>query len=125
MPGRDRPDPVRIEQRGCGGAVRQRDGIAHRPAVADTRIEPGVAAVEVALRTNDVGIAPLGVRPQCITDDALHRVHDVIVEHAIHHPRLDRGIGIGGHEPHRAGMMRVEVVDDRARLEHRPVTLDE
>ena len=84
--------PVGVEQGRRARAVGQAEVVARRPiAPGEVAIEPGIGRVELR--------APLVAAIVMLTadrdiDQALLRIHDVIVEEAIPHPSLDRHVGV-------------------------------
>ena len=123
----DRMRPVGVEQRRRGGAVGEAEGVARRPLATGQRARRASDRRCRAARARSA--TPCGSRSLCgrmaVEDDLLHRRHDVVVEEAVHHPHVERGARIRRDQPHRAGMVRSEMLDDDARLDDRAAGVDE
>ena len=111
--------PVRVEQRGRGRAVRQRELRASGPGPAGKLpFEPGVGALQLLLgeRQSLLGASP-GRRVSAPSTAMLHRVHHVQVEEAVEEAHVQRGHRVRGQQAHRPGMRELQVLDDDAGLD--------
>ena len=88
-------DPIRIEQSGRGGAVRESKSFADRPGCADTLLQPIVASVQHLARLRDACRILLRVVSERLSDNSLHGRGDIVVEYVGEHSRLERCVALG------------------------------
>jgi len=55
-------------------------------------------------------------RAKVIANDLLHGSHNIVVENAVHEADAQRRLRIGGQEPSRSRMAKIEMLDDDRRF---------
>ena len=110
---------VRVEQGRRCRAVGKGEGIAPRPGLArPSRDRPCPAPSPARRAPRPRQRRPSGPPAAADRRRPLHRPLDVEIENPVPEPYVARGIVIFRHQPDRTGMMRVQIVDDDARLRH-------
>ncbi len=77
------------------------------------------------MRFGDARRIALRQRADEVEHDPHHRGHHVVVEEAVHHPRVERLAAIFGQEADATRMHQVEMLDDDRRLDDRAAVIDQ
>src|SRR5215813_2462124 len=110
--------PVRIEERGRRGTVRQCEVRAHSPGPAGKLpFEPGVGALQLFRSKRQSFLALHWITRQSTVYCVLRRVHYVEVEEAVEEAYVQRGHRVRWQQAHGPGTHVLKVLDDDAGLD--------